>query len=555
MITGKKRLVLALLLPLLLLACAPSARQPGPGTVYSDIERELATPEPVSPEGAPPPVATSLAPPFDPGSPSPGPERFDIDVQGVEAQTFFMNLVRGSSQNMVVHPGVSGSISLNLRDVTLREVLDTVRDVYGYDFRQTSAGWQIYPATLQSRMFRIDYLDVSRDGRSDSRVSSGTLTEDGGAGSSGSQITTTSQADFWRDLESSLQMIVGTDRGREDGSQARQVIVNSKSGLVMVRALPGELREVETFLDALLENALRQVMLEAKIIEVELDEAFQSGINWGQLATSGSGEWQFGQIGGGTVLDDGVSAIAGNTGNIGVDNFDPIDGTATSAFGGVFTMAADRSNFHAFIELLKTQGDVHVLSSPRVATTNNQKALIKVGNDEYFVTDVSFSTRTTGTDDTIYPDLELTPFFSGIALDVTPTITDGNEVILHIRPSVSQVRDQTKSFTVAGQTQSLPLALSRMRESDSIVRARSGQVIIIGGLMEDSWREQRAGLPGLGDLPLVGNLFRQQRWSQRKTELVILLRPVVVTNERDWNTMIRETGDRVRDFYPAPPQR
>jgi MSHA biogenesis protein MshL len=143
-------------------------------------------------------------------------------------------------------------------------------------------------------------------------------------------------------------------------------------------------------------------------------------------------------------------------------------------------------------------------------------------------------------------NVELTPFFSGIALDVTPQISRDGEVILHIHPTVSQVRDQRKELTVAGETDILPLAFSEVRESDSIVRARSGQVVVIGGLMQNQMSDETFSTPILGSIPVIGNLFRQTRQREAKTELVILLRPIVVDDDRIWSDMTREYQEQIR---------
>jgi MSHA biogenesis protein MshL len=281
---------------------------------------------------------------------------------------------------------------------------------------------------------------------------------------------------------------------------------------------------------------VRQVILEAKILEVELSDTYQAGINWGALATPGDDSITFGQIGGGALLGDaGASDIAGQTGDLDPAAPDPVNGTLTSAFGGMFTIAANAGDFQAFIELLRTQGDVQVLSSPRVSTVNNQKAVIKVGNEEFFVTDISTTTVTGAGATTSTPDITLTPFFSGIALDVTPQISDHGDVVLHIRPAVTEVVDRRKEIVVAGFDQSLPLAFSTVRETDSIVRAKSGQIIVIGGLMQESTEQRQASVPVLGDIPALGRLFRHTREVTSKTELVILLRPVVVESDAVWD--------------------
>ena len=210
----------------------------------------------------------------------------------------------------------------------------------------------------------------------------------------------------------------------------------------------------------------------------------------------------------------------------------------------MFTVALALNNFTAFIELLDTQGTVHVLSSPRIATLNNQKAVIKVGSDEFFVTDIS-STTTTGTTTTTTPSVELTPFFSGIALDVTPQISDTGEVILHVHPSISEVRDQNKTITVGTSTQTIPLALSTVRESDSVVQAQSGQVIVIGGLMQTRASGGNSRTPGLSDIEGLGGLFTHSRDTQAKSELVILLKPVVVDSPRQWAGAAAESAQRI----------
>jgi len=513
---------------------------------------------------APPPAKAaipSLSTPLR-ATPKPDAPRFNLNCEDTPAQAFFMALVDQTQHNIVVHPDVSGKISMILQDVTIDEVLEVVSDVYGYSYRRTTAGYIVLPATLQSRIFQVDYLNLQRSGVSRTRVSSGQVSEARRSGRqndgdlvgginniqsrdssqdmqqiSGSGIETSYAADFWAELRDTLEQMIGEADGH-------QVVVNSQTGVIVVRAMPDKLRSIGDYLETIQDIAQRQVVLEAKIVEVQLSDGFRSGINWVAVAQNSSGDtFTFGQLAPppgftGDPADLGGAPVTLEPGN-------PITGFTTSTLGGAFTMAFDIGDFNAFLELLELQGETRVLSSPRVSTLNNQKAVIKAGTDEFFVTDVSSNT-VTGTSSSTSRDVELTPFFSGIALDVTPQISAEGEVTLHIHPTVSEVSDQQKILTISGETDTLPLAFSEIRESDSIVRARSGQIIVIGGLMRNSITDESYGTPGLSKIPGIGNLFKSKRSMERKTELVILLKPIVIDDDETWTRMAGESLQRIQ---------
>ncbi len=553
-------LILLVTLSMLLQGCETTA--PKNGTMQ-DIETVLEKVPPKTPaQPTPPPseVSAALVPSVPVSVPKANrkfqEKRFDVNVVNIPTGQFLMGLVEGTPYNMVVHPDVQGAISLSLKSVTIPDVMTILRDVYGYEYQAKASGYQVMPKRLQSQIFQVNYLNMKRSGISRTRVSSGQVSESAGENSgssgsgssssgkdkdsitSGSQISTVSETDFWGELSIALQAIVGNGEGRS-------VVISPHSGIVVVRAMPLELREVGRFLETTNLSLHRQVILEAKILEVELGDAYQAGINWAKMMTINGNPLTLGQTGGSQPFQGadqgGIDFPTGGITDPGVTS--PADFASFEAFGGFFGGVISTGSFAAFIELLESQGNVQVLSSPRVSTLNNQKAVIKVGTDEFFVTDIS-TTTVTGTATTVSPDVTLTPFFSGIALDVTPQIDQYDRVTLHIHPSVSQVDDQQKTIEVGGETQSLPLAKSTVRESDSMVFAESGQLVVIGGLMQNKMGEEQTSTPWLGDIPGIGPLFRHTRQGSKKSELVILIKPTVVKGQSTWDDQLKGTADR-----------
>ena len=481
--------------------------------------------------------------------PSAGGQAGQVDIRAadVPAAEFFDRLAAVSGRNVLVHPDVSTRLTLTLRNVSLQETLQAVRDLYGLDFQVAGSGYMVLAAKPQTRVFQLNYLDLHRTGVSNTRVSSGQVTQGntapGGTGTSGTaagssdeisgtSVMTLNDSDFWKGIEADIKLLVG--------GEAANVVVNRQSGVIVVRGMPQQLRDVATYLQKTQSTVTRQVILEAKIVEVELNSGFQAGINWSTLLTHGGQKYFIGQ----STPPGGFGADPFTpTGNqVSVTPGVPVLGQVVNQLGGAFTMAIDAADFNGFIELLSSQGNTRVLSSPRVSTLHNQKAIIKAGSDEFFVTGVKSDT-TTGTSTNTSLNVELTPFFSGVALDVTPQIGEDGTVLLHIHPTVSEVSDQSKRVNFGGGTSDLPLALSQIRESDSVVRARSGQLIVIGGLMRETRRRADYRTPLLGDVPVLGRLFRSERDQTRTVELVLLLRPLVPT-DGDWEKLAQEPQDR-----------
>lgn len=461
----------------------------------------------------------------------PKPTTFNISLHEVDAREFFMGLVIDSDENMLVHPDVSGLISMELKNVSIAQVMNAVQKVYGYDYKKNDIGYFVYPATLQTKIFRINHLDLVRVGESVTRVSSGQFNDNSNGSNSannssrksnsnsqsvGSWIKTKAKTDFWQEIETALLSILSID------SQAT-VSINHQTGVIVVRAKPMQLREVENFINITQKQISKQVIIEAKIIEIILNDSHQAGVNWQSIAREA--------INTAPILT-GIGALG-------------------TTFKDVFTIGAKSGDFAAYVELLETQGKTNILSSPRISTLNNQKAIIKVGSDEYFITDISTNTSTGNSDTNQEQDITWTPFFSGISLDVTPQI-NSDVITLHIHPSITRVENQVKEFTIDGEDGSLPLALNTVRESDSIVQAQNGQIIVIGGLMQEITEENKTGIAGLTQIPYIGNLFRVNTGETTKSELVILLKATIINSQDDWAPHMDPSKQHLKQLQNHP---
>lgn len=480
--------------------------------------------------------------------------RLSISANDIPAAEFFGQVMMQSGLSVVVHPEVEGSISLNLDNVTPDEVFDAVYKIYGYKVEKKGNVYYVYPSGVHTETIPLNYLFIKRASQTELSIANNTVVSEGGSSSSGSSdsssdsdsssssssnnsnssgsssgdsysgtsVVTTSNSDFWTELQNTLIGIMGKGEGR-------MVSVSPQASSITVRGMPSEIEAVRSYVRNMEASLNRQVIIEAKLLEVKLSENYEQGINW-QM-----------------IFDDRISSVM---------NYAPWAGTSDSVFsslgGGVhFTLKSRNGDYSSIVNLLQTQGDVSTLSSPRITTLNNQRAVMKIGKDRYFITDISTDSSTTSSSEknVISSDYEFKPFFSGVSLDVLPQISEDGKVLLHIHPAVVEVTEDSKVVSNGDTVAEYPFATSDIRETDVVVEAKSGEIIVIGGLMKHNKVNMESKVPLLGDIPWLGEIFKNKMVRDEKTELVILIRPIVAGGET-WKDEIRKSSELLQKWYP-----
>ncbi|MEY2802270.1 MAG: hypothetical protein RL513_1855 [Pseudomonadota bacterium] len=634
-----------LTVPLVLLLSACSAVHPPLNrTTQGNIQRELQAWIPPAAAAASAPavpqrVIEALLPPATTGLPlaleRQMQPRFDLLLTDAPTEQVFATLVADTRYSVLLSqrapntPGVE-RMTLHLKNVTLEEALDAIREAYGFEYRIDGTRIHVQRAALASRLFRVNYVLGQRRGVSDLQVIGGASASGGasggaagggsGAGSGfastqASALSSSFKADIWGETEDSLRTLLGCvvgkatigtgggtgtapapsasgtaargggsradvtfpgdavvaerQRGGEGCPGGRALSVNPASGTILVRAMPDELRSVQALLKSMQLAIERQVVIEAKVVDVTLNTGAQQGINW---AAFREGRHRFSV---GASTGEILNATSGSTATTTSANLNGelapnstlgsllgigMTSSASSAFATGLGVAMQFSNFSALLNFLETQGRVHVLSSPRIATLNNQKAVLKVGAEEPFVTNIAAGSTNVNSNATVStpPTLTYQPFFSGISLDVTPQISEDGDIVLHVHSMVNAVTEKLKIAAPSASAISVPFAVNSISETDSVVRARNGQMVVIGGLMTERTRDQRSRVPGAGEVPGAGALFSQGEQQAVKRELVIMLRATVVEDNGPWRDAIESAARRVDDdalLWPAPAAR
>ncbi len=415
--------------------------------------------------------------------------KYNITVNAMPAAEFFSNISEQTNQNIILDEAIIDNISLSLRNVTLNDITDAISEIYGYNFVKRPNALLVKPSKIETRMFTLEGLSLKRSGSSRLNVDSSSSQGGSNSSSSSSVTTTFDVSGLWEKITGTIQAIIQTN---DEFAGQKKVTTNSYTGTIVVTALPKDLEKVETYIKKLQNMYNKQVIIETRILEVQLKKEFDSGLDLNFA------HWNLSEV--------GLKYITKQ-------------------------LSEPTYTYEAFLHFISKQGKVSVLSTPRVVTVNKQKAIIKVGTDEFYLTGTTSTNADTSSTSSTTQNLTLQPFFSGISLDVTPEIQDNNDIVLHIHPFISYVSQESYNFALGANeadNYSLRLPKSHVRESDSIIRAHDGQFVVIGGLIENRAESSRNHLPFQEQLGISDDFGDRYKDLSSSVELVLVLIPHVV---------------------------
>ncbi|MGQ9570607.1 MAG: secretin N-terminal domain-containing protein [Thermodesulfovibrionales bacterium] len=485
---------------------------------------------------------------------------YSLFVRDADVQEVLLAFSKESDLNVVIEPELRGKVTIDLKKVTLKEVLDSILSPLGWTYRTEGKFIKIIKPQLETRFFTLNYIATKRGGKREVYASTGGGTQTalmaqqgiqmggqsttGGARTGYSDLISVDELDLWNEIQKGLEAIVfGSTEGEKKGSETdnmtytkvdekgKKLIINKSTGVICVTDYPVNLNKVASFLEAIEGSSQRQVTIQAKILEVILNEEHREGINWQVIENLP----RFVNLGWGLTDKAGTTGFPGST--IGyfsgattgttetVASTIPTPNTFTvKPFGGVFLIGAGGTEvlLSDIMEAISQQGEVKVLSNPTISTLNNQKAIIRVGDQDVF-----FITGAVSTQYTVTQYIQPMTIDIGIILDVTPQIAEDGTIIMNIHPSITE---KTGERTAPDGRSTFPLL--SVRETDTTVRVRDGQTVIIAGLMQEKTEKTYTGVPVLQSLPVLGNLFRYRTETKRNSELVIMITPTLQIGKR-----------------------
>ena len=552
---------MVLLLALGLTACASNAPAPGAGHLRPQAAAQGQPPALVDAPLLPPPPSTARA----------KADVFSVSVHNVDIRSLLFAIARDARLNLDVHPDLAGTVSMNAIDQTLPEILDRAARQVNMRYEMEGRNLFVMPDAPVLRHYRVDYLNVAREARSEIGASTSIARggSGGGAGnSSNSTLTNNSHNRFWETLTQNIRdLLRETDKIIPEGGEAAapaaapapapapapaasapagvaapvtpapaparfresaSVIANPETGVISVRATYRQHMRVREFIDRVMKSAGRQVMIEATIVEVNLSDEYQQGINW-SLVRNGLPLLQVGPAG--TVLPSGV----------------PVSGVIPSManFTPSYTRMGGNNTMQLFValRLLESFGNTKVLSSPKISALNNQAALLKVTEDlVYFTLSANYTPGSAGSAPTFTLTSTPNTVSVGLVMSVMPQVGEGDEVTLILRPTLSRVVSyvddpavpiylaQARNDGINVSEISSRIPQIQTREMESVIKVRSGDTAVLGGLMRDDVSGTTDQTPGIGSVPGLGELFKYKKKASSKSELVIFLRPTVVSS-------------------------
>ena len=405
---------------------------------------------------------------------------------------------------------------INIKKMSLDEIFDVLVRTKGLDY--SYSGTMLEIGGLTTKTFRIDYVNSERSGVSNTDIS---LTGDsaaadgegakGGSLSTGATITSSDKFSFWTKMEQQLGAILNSP---SDKFKAPSPIINREAGLVTISGTTAQVNRVGTYINSMMNRLHKQVLIDVKILSVTLDNSRSTGINWAEIYKLQNMKLNYEMLNTNNLktVDDKISEF----------------GNQYPAAHASFMRFSGNTQITDLVKFLRTQGDVKSISNPKVVTLNNQPAVFSSGDQLYYK--LSASSRQSGSNAATetFNNEVVKSVFAGVLLDITPEITDGNEIILKINPSISSVKD---TDTKSGGVRRLPPDLTK-KQISSVVKLKDGEKIVLGGLIKSKTGTKTIKVPILGNLPVLGHAFRQKSTYEQREELVVIITPHIINPNR-----------------------
>jgi len=504
----KIKITTTVLLFFIVSACTPSK---SPVNVKGHINKDV-----IKEEKQDIPELVSEVPVVPKPSLVPETETYTVVVNDVDVASLLFALARDAKINIDVYQGIKGLVTLNAIDQTLPQILERISEQTSIRYYIKDGLLTIRPDVPFFRTYKIDYVNIERKTKSENLISTqiastGSTGENTAGNNSSTSVLSETNNGFWTVLTSNISKLIAKENKEAQEEKksielkgSKNILVNKETGFLTIKATEKQHRQIQNYVDLVVASAKRQVLIEATIAEVTLSDEFQAGIDWNQVSNSGN-----------TTFNQSLTGS-----NLGTPPF----------FSATFTNNSNTfGSITGSVRMLESFGRVKVLSTPKVMAINNQTAILKVvDNRVYFSIDVDTTSNTNNTTQTFTTEIHTVPV--GIVMQVTPYISDNGEITLNVRPTISRiinfVNDPNPALAAVGVVSEVPEI--QVREVESILKVNSGDVAVIGGLMQDTVDESDSSVPFLAAIPIIGQLFNYSNDSHSKTELVIFLRPKVI---------------------------